>query len=55
MDQEIDLITQSSLEDTNDTPSTLMELNNDPRKREPTASKDTNELPNVIPTRKLQQ
>ena len=48
MDKEIELITQSTLEDTDDTPLILMGIDTNLRKRkELTGSEDTNKLPNV--------
>ena len=52
--QEVELMTQSILEDIKEIPPTAMELDTDPWKRkEHIASEDTNELPNVTPTKKL--
>lgn len=53
-DHQVELITQLPLEDTEDIRPILMELDTEPRKRkESISSDDTNEPPNVTPTRKL--
>ena len=54
--QEVELITQSPLEDTDNILSTSIEFDTDSRKRkEITASEDTNEPQNVTPTLTIEE